>query len=91
MAERTVALLTANWCPQCPAAQDFWHRMAEQYDFRLFELDIDGEQGWELAARYDIQAVPVVIVDGQVWKNTLDEAEVVRFLASSEELVHQTL
>lgn len=91
MAKKTVVLLTANWCPQCPAAQEFWHRLAVQHDFQLFDFDIESEQGRELAARYDIQAVPVAIANGQVWKNALDEADVLRFLESSGELVHQAL
>lgn len=91
MAKKTVVLLTANWCPQCPAAQEFWRCMARQHDFRLFELDIESEQGWELAARYDIPAVPAVIANGRVWRNALDEAEVLRFLETSEELVQQAL
>ena len=91
MAKKTVVLLTANWCPQCPAAQEFWRRMAGQRDFRLDEFDIESEQGSELAARYNIQGVPVVIANGQIWKNALDETEVLRLLESSGELVDQAV
>jgi glutaredoxin len=81
---KTVVLLTASWCPRCPAARRFWERLRDHYGIDYHELDIDAPEGQEAAERYAIQAVPAAIVDGKVLGEVMDEARALRALEASD-------
>ena len=61
-----VRLLVADWCPQCPAAKTFWTNLQEEVGFDLDIVDIESEQGMELAAVHGVRSVPSTIVDEQL-------------------------
>jgi len=77
---KTVVLLTASWCPRCPAARRLWERLREGREFEFQEFDIDSREGQEMAERYNIQSVPSVIANGRLWDGTIDEAGALRGL-----------
>ena len=77
---KTVVLLTAKWCPQCPGAREFWDRLRQRLEFQYRELDIDSLEGQVMADRYNIQSVPSTIVGNRLWDGILDETAVVRLL-----------
>lgn len=82
---KTVVLLTASWCPRCPAARRSLERLREQYWLDYRELDIDTPEGQEAAESYAIQAVPAVVVDGRVLSEVFDEAQALRALEASDD------
>ena len=85
---KTVVLLTASWCPRCPAARRLWERLRDRYGFAYRELDIDSTEGQEAAVRYRIQAVPSVVVGGEVFNEVLDEGRALQVLRNRDE--HQS-
>lgn len=78
--DRTVVLLTASWCPRCPVARRLWEELRERYGLDYQELDIDGPEGQEVAARYAVEAVPAVIVNGKILGEVFAETEALRAL-----------
>jgi thioredoxin 1 len=82
---KTVALLTASWCPRCPPARQLWERLRDRYNFDFRELDIDSPDGQGLAAHYGLLAVPAVIIDGRVLDLVLDEARALCALEASDD------
>jgi thioredoxin 1 len=82
---KAVVLLTASWCPRCPAARRLWKDLRTRYGFNYREFDIDSSEGQEAAIRYGIQAVPSVIVGGEVWNEVLDEARALQRLQENRE------
>lgn len=61
---KTVVLLTASWCPRCPAARRLWESLRDRYGFPYRELDIDTREGQEAATRWAIRSVPAAILEG---------------------------
>jgi glutaredoxin len=71
---RTVVLLTASWCPRCPAAKRLWAGLRDRLGFDLRELDVDAPEGQKAAEHWRIASVPAVIVDGHMVSEAFDEA-----------------
>ncbi len=70
---KTVVLLTASWCPKCSAAKRLWAVLRDRLGFELRELDIDTQEGQELATSWQISGVPTVIVDGELAGDVFEE------------------
>ena len=62
----TVALLVADWCPQCPSAKSYWSDLADEFGFELETLDIASARGAELAQQHGVRALPTAVVDDVV-------------------------
>jgi thioredoxin 1 len=54
----------ASWCPPCRAMNPVIEALAR--DFKVCKVDVDKNQ--ELAARYDISSIPVMLIfkDGKI-------------------------
>jgi glutaredoxin len=58
-----VQLVVADWCPQCRGAKTIWRMLSLEAGTAYEEVDIGSARGQELAARFQIKAVPSVIVN----------------------------
>jgi thioredoxin 1 len=87
---RTVVLLTASWCPRCPAARRVWEQLKDRFRLNYRELDIDTPEGQEVLEHYVIRAVPAVILDGRVWCEVVNEADALRVLGARDDEPQQT-
>jgi thioredoxin 1 len=58
----------ATWCPPCRRLSPKVEELAEEYKGRLKVAKIDSDSNQDLAARYQIQALPTLLFfkDGQV-------------------------
>ncbi|MHB1604833.1 MAG: glutaredoxin family protein [Leptospirales bacterium] len=60
-----VSVIYATWCPSCPATKSFWKKLKNEIPFEYEEIDIDSDQGRELALRHKIKSVPTTLVNGR--------------------------
>lgn len=61
---------SATWCGPCKMQKPVLEEMESEVDFDIYSIDVD--QSPELAVRYNVNAVPsMMIFKGGVLKNTL--------------------
>jgi glutaredoxin len=63
---KSVVLLYATWCHNCPAAKKFWKNLSEEYGFNYREVDVESEEGKKFVEELDIMGVPTTIIDNEV-------------------------
>jgi thioredoxin 1 len=56
----TIIEFTAAWCPPCKALAPILEKVASRHGVRLEAYDV--EEHVELAARFDVKAMPTVVV-----------------------------
>ncbi|WP_454062320.1 glutaredoxin family protein [Candidatus Nitrospira salsa] len=61
-----ITLLVSKACNACPAAKTLWKGMKVKYSFTYREIEIDTENGRELAERHSIRATPATILNGKL-------------------------
>jgi small redox-active disulfide protein 1 len=64
--ELLLELFTSPTCPHCPAAKRVAENVVGQMEGALMiERDISTPEGTESAARYGVQGVPTIVVNGR--------------------------
>lgn len=61
-----ITLLVSPTCGACPSAKSLWKELRVKYSFSYREVDINSNDGQELAARHSVRAVPATIIDGRL-------------------------
>jgi glutaredoxin len=61
-----ITLLVSPTCGACPSAKSLWKELRVKYSFSYREVDINSNDGQELANRHSIRAVPATIIDGRL-------------------------
>jgi glutaredoxin len=61
-----IVLLVSPTCGACPSAKSLWKELRVKYSFGYREIDINSEDGQELANRHSVRAVPATIIDGRL-------------------------
>ena len=72
-----VTMLTAVGCRPCARAKELlWALQTEYPGLAVTEVDVGSEEGIELATRYHVWTLPVILVDGRVvLAGRVDDAE----------------
>lgn len=60
-----ITLLTQPDCGLCDHAKQVLHRVGQDYPLRVTEIDLDAEQGRNLARQAGVMFAPGVLVDGK--------------------------
>jgi small redox-active disulfide protein 1 len=64
--ELLIELFTSPTCPHCPAAKRVTENVVKQMEGALLiERDISTPEDAEVAARYRVQGVPTIVVNGK--------------------------
>jgi glutaredoxin len=61
-----ITLLVSPTCGACPSAKSLWKELRVKYSFSYREVDINSNDGQDLANRHSIRAVPATIIDGRL-------------------------
>jgi glutaredoxin len=61
-----ITLLVSPTCNACPSAKSLWKELRVKYSFSYREVDINSNDGQELANRHAVRAVPATIIDGRL-------------------------
>ena len=61
-----ITLLVSPTCSACPSAKSLWKELRVKYSFSYREVDINSNDGQELANRHAVRAVPATIIDGRL-------------------------
>lgn len=60
-----VQVFSRKTCPYCPLAIDLVKRLSEESNGKIIYQVIDVDENPHLAARYNIRAVPTIVIDGK--------------------------
>ena len=64
--ELLLELFTSPTCPHCPAAKRITENVVKQMEGALLiERDVSSPENADVAARYGIQGVPTIIINGR--------------------------
>ncbi len=61
-----ITLLVSPTCGACPSAKSLWKELRVKYSFSYREVDINSQDGQDLATRHSVRAVPATIIDGKL-------------------------
>jgi glutaredoxin len=61
-----IVLLVSPTCGACPSAKTLWKELRVKYSFGYREIDINSQDGQDLANRHSVRAVPATIIDGRL-------------------------
>jgi len=63
---KKVQLVYTKFCVYCPSAKLIFKQLKEKYNFDYQEIDAESPEGQKLVQKFNIMAVPTIIVDGKV-------------------------
>ena len=61
-----IVVLVSPTCGACPSAKTLWKELRVKFSFGYREIDINSQDGQELANRHSVRAVPATIIDGRL-------------------------
>ena len=61
-----IVLLVSPTCGACPSAKTLWKELRVKYSFGYREIDINSQDGQDLANRHSVRTVPATIIDGRL-------------------------
>jgi len=62
-----ITLLTQPSCAFCDQAKEILSRLALDYTFDVHEVELDTEEGRNLAIRHAVMFAPGVLIDGKLF------------------------
>jgi len=63
---KKVQLVYTKSCIYCPAAKSMFKDLKTKHKFDYEEIDAESAEGQKLVQKFDIMAVPTIIVDNKV-------------------------
>lgn len=58
---KVVVDFSASWCGPCKVIHPEYERLAEEYEGRIFFIEVDVEEGIDIATRDNVSAMPTFI------------------------------